>query len=243
MMSLTEVRAYTTTHLAEAAEHWNALADHRESIFGDAYDRARSLSWEGEGAEALREHLEWDYRKAKGSADDLREAANIARAGAGDLDYMHRRVLDKLSEADEAGFAVGEDWSVTSTRQPATLDEHLALQAQAAEFSSDLRQHASDLTAADDRVGSRLGNATAGEGKIMFTDFKQDGGPVCDDPDYNSGILRRFISAVGGGAAVGGLAGAPEGGVGAIPGAIVGGSTAGILDLIHEIAGDGPKCK
>jgi hypothetical protein len=45
------------------------------------------------------------------------------------------------------------------------------------------------------------------------------------------------------GAAVGGLGGSQEGVVGSFSGAIVAGAIAGILDLIHETLGDGPKCQ
>lgn len=85
-MTLSQVRAYSTTHLTEAAAHWSGLADHRESTFAAVRNRAHTLNWTGDGADALRGHVEMDYRHAVDSANTLRTAANIATTGADDLD-------------------------------------------------------------------------------------------------------------------------------------------------------------
>lgn len=73
---------------------------------------------------------------------------------------------------------------------------------------------------------------------------KQDGGtPVCDDPDYNDRFFRKFLGRVGAGIAMGGAAGLPEGGIGAIPGMIIGGAGGGIEAFIEGATeSEPPKC-
>jgi broad specificity phosphatase PhoE len=243
MMPLSQALVYNVDHLATAAEHWTKVADHRESTFADVRNQARSLNWEGAAADAMREHVEWDLQKAAFSADDLREAASIARSSAGDLKSLHRHLLSNLEDVQNDGFDVGEDYTAVNVRSPRTLEEHLARQQQGVEHSADLRMKATELTDADARVGARLQTATANEGKVQFTDYKADGGPVCDDPDYNDAFLRNLISRAGVGAAVGGAMTIPAGGVGAIPGMIIGGGLGGIEAFLEGVAGDGPKCK
>jgi len=242
-MPLSEALAYNVDHLDSAAEHWTKVADHRESTYADVRNRAHGLDWTGDGADAMHDHVDWDFQKAKFSAEDLRDAAGIARSSAGDLHSLHRRLRDNLDDVRNDGFVVGEDYTVLNDRPTRSLDEHLARQQQAVEHTADLRFKATELTDADARVGARLQTATAGEGKIQFTDFKADGGPVCDDPDYEDGIARRIAAATIGG----GMAGAAVGIPGGPPAMIVGGvgtAFAGFLgEIALEIAGDGPKCE
>ena len=109
-MPRSQALAYNVDHLETAAEHWNRVADHRESTFADVRIRAHSLNWTGAGADALHEHVESDLQKAVFSADNLREAASIARSSAGDLDSLHRRLLYNLEDVQNDGFVVGEDY-------------------------------------------------------------------------------------------------------------------------------------
>ena len=120
------------------------------------------------------------------------------------------------------------------------------------------------MTDADARVGARLQTATAGEGKIQFTDYTTDydpnqGGGNFERKFWNDvitdaiagaavGALVDGIGAVpgalgGAGIAMGGALGLPEGGVGVIPGMIIGGAGGGIEAFLEGATdSEPPKC-
>lgn len=75
--------------------------------------------------------------------------------------------------------------------------------------------------------------ASGGSG-IQLVDFKQDGGPqpphIPTTEENERGLLARIAE----GAIVGGIMGAPEAGVGAVPGMIIGGGLCGIEWFIES---------
>lgn len=182
MMPLSQVLAYNVEHLEEAAEHWNKVADHRESTFAEVRNRAHSITWEGLSADAMHEHVGRDLQKAVFTADDLRGAAMMARTGASDLYSMHSRLLYNLEDVTAAGFSVAEDYTATDIRPSNSAIEKFARQQEAIDHSADLKLKATELTGADARVGAQLQTATAGEGKVQFTDFNPYDGPIPEPP-------------------------------------------------------------
>lgn len=251
--TLSQIQAWSTEHLIDAAAYWTQTADRWEDAFLTMRNQAHAITWHGAGGDALRQRTGADVSVVSGKASQLRQAAGIARNGASDISAAQRRVLYGVEDAQNAGFTVGEDLSVTDTRGTSPA-ERAARQAQAEAFAADIRSRAEQLEAADAKAAGQL-TATAGDvGNATFTpahngngvqlvDFKQDGGPVCDDPDYNDRFFRKFMGRVGAGAAIGGLAGAPEAGVGAIPGAIIGGAAGGIEAFIEGATeSEPPKC-
>ena len=242
-MSLSQVLSYNTDHLVDAAAHWQGLADQREETFATVRNDALTLPWEGQAADALHERTGADYNTAMDSAGNLRQAATIAKDGASTLDQMHSRVLYTIEDAQADGFAPTEDLGFVDTRPSAKAAELAQRQAQAQQYAGTVKTQVAALYTQDTQVGSDLTSATAGEGKIQFTDFKADGGPVCDDPDYNDKFFRKFMGRVGAGIAMGGAAGLPEGGVGVIPGMIIGGAGGGIEAFIEGATeSEPPKC-
>ncbi len=65
----------------------------------------------------------------------------------------------------------------------------------------------------------------------------------CDDPAWEDHMKRSLLSQIAGGAIMGGVASIPLEGVGAVPGAAVGGAMAVIRWFMGEISSDGPSCK
>lgn len=242
MMTLSQLLAYNTEHLIDAAVHWQALADQREEVFATVRNEAYALPWEGLGADATHERTHADFGTAMDSAENLRRAAMIARDGASTLDQMHSRALYTLEDAQADWFTPTEALQFVDTRQPANAAIVAQRQAQAQVYSDYLKSQVAALYTHDTQVGTDLTNATAGEGKIMFTDFKQDK-DICDDPDYNNAFLRKLMSKAGIGAALGGVMTIPAGGEGAFAGMIIGGGLGGIEAFIEAVAGDGPKCE
>jgi hypothetical protein len=245
MMTLSQLMSYNTEHLIDAAAHWRALADQREEVFATVRNEAYALPWEGLGADAVHARTRADSSTATGSAEDLRAAAMIAQDSAGTLDQMHSRVLYTIEDAQTDGFTPTEVLQFVDTRpstNPAVIAQR---QAQAQAYSGQLKSQVAALYTHDTQVGTDMTNATAGEGKIQFVDhtFKADGGPVCDDPDYEDGITRRIAAATIGGAMAGGATGIPGGPALIATNAFGGALLGGLGELWLETSGDGPRCK
>ncbi|MBO0881948.1 MAG: hypothetical protein J2P17_16730 [Mycobacterium sp.] len=126
-----------------------------------------------------------------GQSDRLREAAQIARKGAGDISAVQRSVLYKVDDAHQAGFVVGEDLSVTDgTRTSRNAAELAARQAQAQAYSADIRSRAGQLVATDTEVGTNL-TGTAGDVSTLPFDEQPitlDGQPYRVTADPRNGI-------------------------------------------------------
>jgi hypothetical protein len=148
--TLSQIEAYSTDHLVEAADHWDGLADRWEDAHWKVRDQAHVLDWQG------------------AAADLLRSTSRIARQQAGELDHLRNSVLYAVEDAHNAGFLVGEDFSVTDTRTSRTAAELTARQAQAQVFAADIRGRAGALVGADTTVAADLSSAAAGIGDNSF---------------------------------------------------------------------------
>ena len=52
--TLSQIEAYTTDHLVDAADHWDGLADRWEDAHWQVRNQAHVLDWQGAAADALR---------------------------------------------------------------------------------------------------------------------------------------------------------------------------------------------
>lgn len=226
--TLSHLRGYNTDHLAAAALHWTDAAGRWRNTYITVEQETHLLDWEGAARETAVDRVARDHAIVKANAGALETAAGIARDAASSLLTAARAVTHLADEATENGYLVAEDFDVDFP--PTTnITDYKAKFIQAEQYSADLRFRAGNFMAHEHQTASDL---------IQAVDDK-----VCDDPDYVPGILRRLGIAVAGGAMWGGLVGGVStGGAGAGPGAIVGGAGAGILDILHEVTGDGPKC-
>lgn len=167
--TLSQIRAWSTEHLVDAAGFWTKTADQWEDVFLQMRNQSYAIAWQGAGGDALRERTSADLPIVSAKADQLRQAAMIARNGVSDISAVQRRVLYAVEGAQNAGFTVGEDLSVTDTRTSATAAEQAARQAQAEGFAGDIRTRAIQLEGADLRVAGELTTATAHLGTVVFT--------------------------------------------------------------------------
>ncbi|WP_406816741.1 hypothetical protein [Mycobacterium sp. M23085] len=161
--TLSQIQAWSTEHLIDAAAYWTQTADRWEDAFLTMRNQAQSIIWHGAGGDALRQRTAADVSVVSGKADQLRQAAGIARNGASDISAAQRRVLYGVEDAQNTGFTVGEDLSVTDTRSTSPA-ERATRQAQAEAFAADLRLRAEQLDGADTKVSGQLTAATAGLG-------------------------------------------------------------------------------
>jgi hypothetical protein len=234
MITLSQLKVYSPQHLVEAAEYWHPGAEQWLDTYSQVHNEAQGLDWAGSSHEASMERIAIDHGIVKQNAAGLQLAAQIARREAGTLDTMARHIGHYVNSLVENHFEVLEDFTVEPDRTyapPRPIADYIA-KTQAAVVESGV-------------LKLRVGNFEAHRSSVAGQLIQAVDNQICDDPDYNAGIWRRFMAAVGGGAIIGGITGGvTTGGIGAGPGAIVGGAGAGIADLLHEaVTGDGPKCK
>lgn len=189
LATLSQIRAWSTEHLIDAAGYWTETADWWEDVFLQMRNQAHAIAWNGAGGDGLRQRTRADFSTVSGIADQLRRAATIARNGAGTIDAAQRRVMYAVEDAQDAGFNVGEDLSVTDTKttQPAAVQAARLAQAQA--LAGDIRLRVGQLVAAENEVSGQLAATTGDVGNVRFAGapvvahsavqlvdfFKQDG--------------------------------------------------------------------
>lgn len=191
--TLSQIHGWDTDHLSSAAEHWSGTADRWESAFAEMHQQAHTVSWEGRGADALRERATADKTVVAGQADQLRQAAGIARQGASDISAAQRKVLYAVEDAQNAGFRVDEDLSVIDKRISHNAGQRAARRAQAQRFAAEIESATAQLVTLDQGVAADLTNAAGGVGTTTFDsrqgkvrmagfDAKQDGGTRMPSP-------------------------------------------------------------
>lgn len=178
--SLSQIHAWDTTHLEDAATHWSSRATEWEDAFAEVHERVLSpggTPWQGIGADAAFLRTGTDKVAVSGIADCLHSAAAAAREGAGDIGWAKQSAIQAVEQAQAQGFTVGEDLSVTdrsSAGLPAAA--RAARQLQAETLAADIRAQAQNLVAVDTAVATRISTATAGLSTVQFADAPSNGG-------------------------------------------------------------------
>ena len=170
--SLPLVQSATFTHLTDAADSWAKTAELWESAFTEVRDatlRPGGTDWEGAGAEAVQDRTDRDVVPVRAAASQLREAASIARHGAGQMEANQRAVLQAVDDARAHGFRVGGDYTVTDTQNGGTLGDRVARRTVALSHSQYIRHQLSMFAGADADIASKIDAATRGLDKIWFT--------------------------------------------------------------------------
>jgi hypothetical protein len=171
---LSQLLAWPTEHLTEAADYWEHTAARWYGVFTEVWQDSLSVDWAGHAADRLRARTSADRTKVNGLVDHLQEAAKVARAGASDISASRSRVRSAVDDIRAAGFNAGEDLSVTDRRSGGSLAVRAARQAQAQALAGELRHRALQLVACDQQVAGRVSSALA---VIKDVRFAEDGGP------------------------------------------------------------------
>jgi hypothetical protein len=181
-----EIENWHADHLSQTAD---ALKQWREislRIFTQHVSNLKSpggTEWTGKAADAASDRGTSDLDVVRKQGLVAQDAEETARRGSGDVAAAKRRALDAISEAEDDGFKVGDDLSLTDTRYASSILRAPAARAQVAkEHSEFVRWRAAELLAADTRVGNELQAKAAeleairfdGEGGRRSTD-KLDG--------------------------------------------------------------------
>ncbi|CQD21917.1 transmembrane protein [Mycobacterium europaeum] len=251
--TLSQIEAWSTEHLIDAAAYWTQTADRWEDAFLTMRNQAQSITWHGAGGDALRQRTGADLSVVSGKADLLRQAAGIARNGASDIGgpsgesstaSKTRKMRDLLSEktcrSPTPAAPVrpnGPRAKLRPRRSPLTYDRgpnNWKRPTPRPPASSPPPQAMSAMPP------SRLPTtATA----FSSSTSNRPVGRCATPPTTTTTNSSESMGRVGAGAALGGAAGLPEGGVGAIPGAIIGGAAGGIEAFIEGATeSEPPKC-
>lgn len=170
--SLSQMHQWSVSHLEAADAQWRATARIWDESFSTVYRQAPAPAgtpWDGLAAEAAIEQLGDDRRRVLGATDALNTAAGIARDGAAEIQSARQQALQAIELARAAGFAVGEDLSVTdATATPVSALS--ARMAQARSFAASIQGRAAALVATEREVAARITAATSGLNSIMFSD-------------------------------------------------------------------------
>ncbi len=170
--TLSAVSGWDTTHLTQAAVHWTNTATTWEDTFtqlSQSIGKPGGSPWLGEAADAAHQRAYTDRLTVIRAADQLHCASAAARSGAEKIRWAQQEVLGAVRRAEQAGFTVGEGFSVGSSNagSPAML---AARQAQAQVFAADIRTSVAKLIAADQQAAGRILAAADGLGGAGFSD-------------------------------------------------------------------------
>lgn len=175
--TLSQVRDWDTEHLVTAAGHWTKTATVWEDSFTHLAANISSpggVPWEGEAAEAAQQRAHSDKMTVIGLADQLHSASTIATAGAREIDEARRSVVRLVDAAEEDGFTVGEDFSVSDPNYYDRLTA-AARQARAEAIATKLHAAVGTLMSVDNKVARELTTATSGLGGNVFPRTGGDG--------------------------------------------------------------------
>jgi hypothetical protein len=159
---LSQLLAWPTEHLTEAADHWEAIGGRSYGVANKVWHDALSIDWHGEAADTLRTATHTDMLTTSAAVDQLHAAAKVARSGASDLYTARARMGYAVDDARTAGFDVGEDLSVTDRSSGGSLAQRAARRAQAQTLAGDIRQRAAQLVGLDQQVAGKITAAVAG---------------------------------------------------------------------------------
>lgn len=104
--SLSQIRAWDTDHLVDAATTWRATADQWQESFSQVVSHMPApggIPWEGPGSEAAQLRASTDAIKVSELADSLRRASTVAGHGADEIHATRQSVLDAVEDAKAPG--------------------------------------------------------------------------------------------------------------------------------------------
>jgi len=171
-----DIETWDTNHLDAAAAHWRSTAAHWEGHFETIHNgmlRPGGTTWEGTAADAAAERSWGDLVKVRGAGDALYAAAGHATTGAGEIAWAKRQVLDAITEAEESGFTVGQDFSVTD-KSWSLLRSTATRQQEAQSFATEISTRVQALTAIDKQVATQITGALAPVRQVRFDEAPKD---------------------------------------------------------------------
>jgi len=156
--SRSDIEGWDTSYLDDADIRWRAAAEASESGFEQHLRNVSApggTTWRGEAADAAVDRAFLDLTVVRRHGEVQMAAAGIARRGSEDIQSARNQVLDAVADAEDDGFRVGEDLSVTDTRVTDWASRAARMTA-ATEHAEYIRWRAGQLVATDALVGQQL---------------------------------------------------------------------------------------
>lgn len=166
-----QIENWDTSHLERAARDWVQVAEGWEDNFSTAQRGAMApggTDWDGQAAEAAQQRALSDLLKVRGLADMLHAAGMAARSGASDIDFAKQQAIDSIRRAEEAGFEVHDDLSLSSHEKFAPGPQAAAKLAQGQALSAEINTRAMQLAAVDAEIAAKITTAVAPLGEVTF---------------------------------------------------------------------------
>ncbi|MCP9274015.1 RNase A-like domain-containing protein [Mycolicibacterium arenosum] len=205
-----EVEGWPIQHLDDVAAHLRRLGGQSVRVFEQHRQNIAApggTTWEGDAKDAALDRALSDIAVVRLQSDVQAEAAAVAENGGHDVRAAKRAALEAISEAEGDGFRVGEDLSVSDTREvdPATM---AARRTAAIEHAEDIRWTTEQLVQTDRLVGRRLQNKAVelegirfdGEPSVQLVDNEIGFGPTENtaevgksEPDSKPGTTQGQI--------------------------------------------------
>lgn len=171
-LNRSQIEAWEVTHLQTVAAHWTETAQTWEGQFTTIHNgmlRPGGTLWEGTAADAAADQTFGDLVAVRGAAHALHSAAVIARNGADGIAWAKRQVVTAITEAEDAGFTVGDDLTVTEKSQGwLRISESRKRQMQ--EFATEITSRAKTLVSVDNKVAGQITAALSALEGLSFPD-------------------------------------------------------------------------
>ncbi|OBF10504.1 hypothetical protein [Mycobacterium sp. ACS4331] len=168
-----QIEGWETAHLTAAARSWSESADQWEDVFHTVHQNALTpggADWDGATAAATVARTQSDKIMVIGIADDLRAAASAATVGSREISAAKNVVLDAIRRAEDAGFDVGEDLSLSSREEFPPGPKYDAKLAQATQLAAEIRSAAAALLNADQAAAGAITAAVAAFESVSFAE-------------------------------------------------------------------------
>lgn len=171
--SRSEIEEWSTSDLDAAAGRWRTSATQSDEAFAQHRANIVNTTWAGDAKDAAVNRVTTDAVVVASQTAVQRAGAQIAEDGSRDIQAAKREALGAIAAAEADGFEVGEDLSVTDTRE---VDEtEIAARTMAArEHAEDIRWFAERLSQTDEFVGKRLQDKAVELAGIRFDGERDD---------------------------------------------------------------------
>ncbi|MEX7469082.1 hypothetical protein AB4Z39_05145 [Mycobacterium adipatum] len=161
-LTLSAVRALDPGPLLEAAGNWSSAATTWEGAMDRAHGSLERANWSGPAADAAIEESGNHRRVVFADAEHIRSAVTTANVGANELVGAQQRILREVDDAINAGFDVGEDFSVTYTADSGMSQAAAAAkQSEAQTHAGEIQAAVANLTSVDESLARKLTQAAA----------------------------------------------------------------------------------
>jgi hypothetical protein len=148
----------TANSLAQSADQWRNLVAHWEEASAAYVSQVTApggTGWRGQAADSAFERAGADQRVVLRATGHVHEMAGTAELGSNCLIGARASALAAIAEAEEEGFAVGEDLSVTDSYARTALARAMR-QPLALEHTGYITHWANRLDAENERIAARL---------------------------------------------------------------------------------------